>query len=154
MRILLVLLYSSFCLLGCKFNTNRASPSLERNNFNDTAAIVISKNHDDKNRIDTSIQNQNREDTLYNIVEKIIEVKNLVGKINAKSSNQKVSIIINKEADKEFLYYLLQVGVDDELRFQPLYNFYIKKESMEVSYYNTINDSIISLKEWRSKRGW
>ena len=75
-------------------------------------------------------------------------------KINSKSSNQKVSISINKRPDKKFSYYWLQAGVDDGARFQPVYNFYIKKESLEVSYYDAPNDSIISLKEWRDKRGW
>jgi len=65
-----------------------------------------------------------------------------------------VSIIINKRPDKTFLYYWFQVGVDNGLRFQPVYNFYVNKRNLEIKYYNTFDDSIVSLKEWRIKRGW
>lgn len=106
-------------------------------------------------RINNSVMsNYQDDDTLYNIVSVLKEVKALIAKTNSIASNQKVNIIITKRPDKEFLYYWIQAGVDDGLRFQPVYNFYINPKSLIIFYYNTTNDSIIPLSEWRKKRGW
>lgn len=96
----------------------------------------------------------NQEDTLYSIIGNIVEVTKLIKKVNSESPNRKPIIIINKRPNKEFLYYWVQVGIDNGIQFQPVYNFYVKKTNLEVSYYDAPNDSIMSLKKWREKRGW
>lgn len=150
MKILLVLLSCFFCLSASKSKSRNEPPS--------TIGKRQKENHILPKKIDDTIKNTitvyQGEDTLYNIVGRIEEVKGLIKKINSKSSNEKVSIIINKRPDRTFLYYWLQVGVDDGSRFQPVYNFYIIKRNLEIKYYDTSDDSIVSLKEWRRMRGW
>ena len=105
-------------------------------------------------KADTSFKNNPQDDSLYNIIGSLTEVKDFIKKTNSKKSDKKVNIIINQRPDKVFPYYWLQVGVSDQYRFQPVYNFYINDSNLQVNYYDTSTDSIITLKKWRETRGW
>ena len=150
MNTILYLFWLFLNVSACKSkatNENGINKTTENNSKSVNTTDTVKKDNSVKG-------NYQQDDTLYNIISRLKEVKTLVEKTNSKSSNQKVNIIINKKPDKEFLYYWLQAGVDDGSRFQPVYNFYISPKSFEIHYYNTANDSIITLSKWREKRGW
>jgi hypothetical protein len=59
-------------------------------------------------------------------------------------------LIIAKKPDKAEPYYWVQVGNNSGGRFIARYNFFVyKKKGLEVKFYDTMNDSIITLQEWR-----
>jgi hypothetical protein len=102
----------------------------------------------------TNIEKSLGDDTLYALVGKIDEVKKLIETTNKTSLDKKVSVMIAKRPDEKFPYYWVQVGVDDKNRFQPVYNFYVNPKTSDIKFYDTVNDSVITIDEWRKMRGW
>ena len=95
-----------------------------------------------------------QDDSVYNLIESIKEVKDFIKKIDSDSFDHEVNILINQRPGKSFSYYWVQVGVTDKIRFQPVYNFYVNKEK-QILYLNTYkDDTLITLKDWRRTRGW
>lgn len=139
------------CLMVVLFGISCKSNSTDKAR-NDSAMLTTKDTNN--TTINENISNIEKEDTLYSLIGTIDEVKKLIKKTNSKSSNQKVSIIISKKPDSGFAYYWMQVGIDDATRFQPVYNFYIDPKSYAMHYYDTANDSIITLVQWRKLRGW
>lgn len=71
-------------------------------------------------------------------------------KYNDKYGNVSISIIKRPQVD--FKYYWVQVGRDHPERFEPIYNFYISPENLELFYYDPDADTTLTLKQWREKR--
>ena len=51
----------------------------------------------------------------------------------------------NKETD----YFWIQVGFSTSYRFEPIYNFYVSPKNCNVFFYDTTNDSVIKVEDWR-----
>lgn len=124
---------------------------LNLKNNKDTQKVVLANANKDTGKIYRSFLN---DDTLYNMIGRIPEVKALIKKVNSKYRSERVSIMINERPENDFKYYWLQVGIDNDAQFLPVYNFFIKDSSLAVSYFDTSKDSVISLKDWRNNRGW
>jgi hypothetical protein len=103
-------------------------------------------------KVDTSLKIK-QDSNIYKIIKALPEVKGFNNRYNLKKLNKNLNIVINERPDKTFPYYWVQVGVSDQYQFQPIYNFYVKDDS-QVFFYDTINDSIITLKKWRETRGF
>jgi hypothetical protein len=103
--------------------------------------------------VDTFQQNQ-QDEKIYKIIGILPEVKKFNKRYNLKELDKKLNIIINERPDKAFPYYWVQVGVSDQYRFQPVYNFYLNKDDFQINYFDTSTDSVITLKKWRETRGW
>lgn len=103
---------------------------------------------------DKPVGQSSNDDTLYALVGKISEVKNLIASTNKTSPDKKVSIMIAQRPDVKFVYYWMQVGIDDKTRFQPVYNFYINPKTYNVTFYDTAKDSVITIDKWRKTRNW
>ena len=102
-----------------------------------------------ENKLDSLI-----DDSIYNAVFSISEVKKMANKIHKRDSRDKMLAYIMKRPEKGFGYYWIQVGRSDNSRVQPVYNFYLKRYPPDLLFLNTLNDSLITLKYWRQTRGW
>ena len=91
-------------------------------------------------------------DTLNKIIENIAEVKNLVKIVN--SPRDKAEIMFTAKPTPKLPYYWFQAGIDNGGQFLPAYNFLISPKSLKISYYDTSNDTILTLKDWRLRRGF
>lgn len=98
-----------------------------------------------KSGIDTIMENR-----VYQKVSSLIEVKTYSNYIDSISKGEKgVTIITKTKPQNDKKYYWVQVGVNDGFRFTPNYNFYVYPDGMIVKFYDTINDKILNLDEWR-----
>jgi hypothetical protein len=92
--------------------------------------------------------------SLYKIIKSLPEVKNFHKRYDLKKLDKNLRIEITERPDKSFPYFRIEVGVVDQYRFQPVYNFYVK-ENGQIFYLDTVHDdSILTLKNWRRTRGW
>jgi len=139
-----------FVLFSCNTPTARKYTISLKNN-NDTSEIGTPYAYNDSHKV---LHRYLNDDTLYHIINRIPEVKNLIKKINSGILRQRVSIMINERPENTFKYYWLQVGIDNGSQFLPVYNFLVENRTRGVSYFDTSKDSVISLQEWRSNRGW
>lgn len=46
-------------------------------------------------------------------------------------------------------YYWIKVGEDNGMNLVTHFNFYVFPDSMKIMYYDSISDSIMTIKEWR-----
>lgn len=87
---------------------------------------------------------------IFNLPEVQAKQKFIDSLTNHKSG---VSVIIFKTPTQDSPYYWIQVGYNNSFRFDPYYNFYVyPQKGLEIKFLNTMNDSVISLKEWREDK--
>lgn len=91
------------------------------------------------------------ENKVYKLIFDLIETKCYFRKIDSLYQNKAHAIvIIASKPTKEEPYYWVQVGVNDGNRIVPEYNFYVYPKKMKVMFYDTLNDRILTLKQWRN----
>lgn len=142
-KTIVIFLFVCQLSLSCKSNSAKQS-SEDSSQFN--FAKISEK--------DKPVGQSSNDDTLYTLVGKISEVKKLIASTNKTSPDKKVSIMITQRPDVKFVYYWMQVGIDDKIRFQPVYNFYINPKTYNVIFYDTAKDSLITIDKWRKTRNW
>lgn len=107
------------------------------------------------NSLSNNYKIQKKKDSIQNIVINTIynltEIKSYFHKVDSIfKGKMHAKIIIFSNPTKAEPYYWVQVGIDNGLRFDTEYNFYIYvKKNIEVKYYDAFNDKIITLEEWR-----
>ena len=62
-----------------------------------------------------------------------------------------VSIIITRKPDNKNKNYWIQAGYNNQLRFEPYYNFIVNLKDLSVLFYDTLEDRRYTLKEWRKR---
>jgi hypothetical protein len=90
-------------------------------------------------------------DTVLNIISELNEVANLKKRHDI---NGNKSIIIVETPNVNFDYFWVQVGNSNKERFEPLYNFYVTPKNYFMYFLDTLNDTIISIEDWRKTRNW
>lgn len=101
---------------------------------------------------DSTIDKKN-EDKIYKLILEIPEVKERGNYIEMKSNGKRHLQLMIAETPKENKsnYYWIKVGEDNGTNFVTHYNFYIYTSNFEIKYFDTINDTIVSLDIWRKK---
>jgi hypothetical protein len=99
-------------------------------------------------------QNELAKDTVEKIFDKISdlpEIKAYFNRVDSlfKGRDIKAQIILEGEPSASKQYYWMQVGINNQIKFTPEYNFYVYPEKMEVKFLDTMTDRIISLAQWR-----
>jgi hypothetical protein len=143
----------SILVIAIAFSSSLTSACKSRSPQNPVSTI-ISKSDSNGKKITISQTDSTyelRDDSLYKVIEQLAEVRRFIQKINLRGNTQKVQIMITKRPDQNFNFYWIQVGIDDNIRFQPVYNFYVSK-NFQVNFYDTQKDSVISLQKWRSDK--
>ena len=129
---LLILLISFSCNIKRRHTINKSIPT-------STSTLLL--------REDTTLENKAL-DSLFTFP----EVQRLSKIIDSESQlKTSLSMITTHKPEKQKPYYIIQVGYNNNLRFQPFYNFYIYPENFEIKYFNPIKDTLLSLDEWRKQ---
>ena len=61
-----------------------------------------------------------------------------------------VTIWVKQVPDTTLKYYVAQAGYTHPERFEPVYTFYVVPNKLDVLYYDTVTDSLLTLEQWRS----
>lgn len=60
-----------------------------------------------------------------------------------------ITIIVRKKPLHKQDYYWIQAGNNNEIRFEPIYNFYVYLPDLRVAYLDLLSNEAISLENWR-----
>ena|SRR5690348_4727793 len=115
---------------------------------------AVSSKRLNKNLVDKVAINKNDsipDELIYKKVEELPDLKKIIARTDTVN---KVMLLISSRPDKKNQYYWVQIGINNKQRFIPLYNLLFNPKLNEIKYYDPINDTIVSLEEWRKKRGW
>jgi hypothetical protein len=139
------------------FSISLANPNWANKNFQNESAIKffgISKINVDNSifKLIGDTTNKNEEEVVLEKVYKIPEVKKKDHFIDSLTNHKHgISMIILERPNENKLYYVVQVGYNNEIRFEPYYTFYVYKKNFTVKFYDPIPGEIITLKEWRKR---
>ena len=62
-----------------------------------------------------------------------------------------ISIMIIKRPDAKCKYFWVQAGLNNNVRYEPYYNFYVYKSHLEVKFFDPMSNEILSLEQWRGR---
>jgi hypothetical protein len=138
----IILIFLGLCSCGTSVNNTK----------NTTKDSVVIKQRDIVNVVCADNDSVIAVDSVLNIIYELDEVVNLEKRY--KNINGNKSIILSEYPNDDFNYFWVQVGFSNEIRFETIYNFYLTPKNYSVYFYNTENDTIIRLADWRELRGW
>lgn len=99
------------------------------------------------------ISDDSTETLVANIVFNLPEVKERAAYIEKQTDGKRhLKIWISQtthQANSD--YYQVNAGEDNGASLVAHFNFYIHKETFEVKYYDVVNDTIISIADWRKQ---
>lgn len=99
---------------------------------------------------DTTIKNL--DDIVLDKIYKITEVRKKDHFVDSITNHKHgISMIILQRPNAKEPYYVVQVGYNNEIRFEPYYTFYVYKKNLVIKFYDTIPGEIITLEEWRKR---
>jgi hypothetical protein len=112
------------------------------------------KEHNTKNigKNDLRISNE-IEEKITSAILAIPEVQKEAKYIENTSNGERHLIIWIYQTPKKLneKYYWVKAGEDNGDAFSTHFNFFIYPENLEVKFLNTLNDSVVSLDEWRKE---
>ena len=95
-------------------------------------------------------QNSVIEDKIIDTIFKLKEVKQRASYMKKVTNDKRhLSIVINGEPTKEQPYYWIKVWEDNGSSYVTHFNFIVYPNPFEIKYFDAVNDTEISLKEWR-----
>lgn len=140
-----------FILLSLSFDFCNGKAGRTNANEDDTSLANILT--EDVRVINADTLQEDIEQKILDKVEKLPEVKKLELYIDSISNHKRgVSMMIISKPNKEQKYYHIQVGYNGSDRFVVYFNFYVFTKDFEIKYYDAINDSVLSIEEWRKER--
>jgi len=95
-------------------------------------------------------QKKTIEDRIIDTVFKIKEVKQMSNLIKKESKGKHhLLLFTNGEPSKETPYYWIKVWEDNGVTTVTIFDFFVYPKTFKIEYYDTVNDTAISLEEWR-----
>ena|SRR5689334_1633587 len=99
-----------------------------------------------------NVSYSNRENKIIRKILSIPEVKEKNKFIDSLSKHKHgISVIVLKRPIKATDYYWVQAGYNNEIRFEPYYNFYVYGPEMVIKFFDPMTNEVYSLREWRRK---
>jgi len=101
-----------------------------------------------------TIKEEKGDNKIYELILALPEVKeraNHIEEVTKGTAHLRVEIT-ERPKDNNGKYYYVQAGMINELRFEPQFNFLVYTKNFEIKYYDTVNDTIISLYTWRKEK--
>lgn len=98
------------------------------------------------------IKSDKNADEIIDIVWAIPEVKERANYIENKTKGARhlrVEIIETPKENNK--YYLVRVGEINDIAFVTHFNFFVYPDNFEIKYYDTVNDTTLSLSSWRKQ---
>jgi len=103
--------------------------------------------------VDSSGDNNDKENKIFDIVFRLSEVKSLARYLEKKTRGKRHLQMLLAGYDKQNKCYWVKVGEDNGYMFVTSYNFYVYKNPTRIFYLDTSNDKVLSIQEWRQKNG-
>ena len=105
----------------------------------------------------SNAQSKNKQTALENkILDTILslpEVRQEEKMIEQLSKNSRhLSDVIYQRPGKDFNYYWVKVWEDNGGAYATHFNFYVHPNTLEIKFYDAINDKLLDLKTWRKLR--
>ena len=89
-------------------------------------------------------------DSVTDFIAKLPEIRDWTKRVFLVDTNFRVVFMIQSEPTKNSPYYWVQVGILDEIRFNPIYNFYVYVgNGYLIKFYDAGEDKVLSIEEWR-----
>lgn len=99
---------------------------------------------------DTAIKSE--ENLIMEKIYKLPEVRERDHFIDSMTNHKHgISMIILQRPNKSNPYYIVQVGYNNEIRFETNFTFYVYKKNDAIKFYDTESGKVITLNEWRNK---
>ena len=90
------------------------------------------------------------------ILEKVLklpEVKKRSQYVEAVSKGQRhLGAVVYQTPTKESNFYWVKVWEDNDGSSVSHFNFFVNAQTLEIKYFDTINDTLLDLKTWRQRR--
>lgn len=93
------------------------------------------------------------EDKCISLVDTLPEINSLAEEIenNSNEKNHLTIWVAAKPSETKIKYYWVKVGEENRDNITTLLNFYVDPRHEEVLYYDVVNDTLITLEEWRNE---
>jgi hypothetical protein len=117
------LIVSTLSIISCVNNHNKILESIKHSNIDSATTDSI----------------------VYGKIQSVPEVKNL----EKEAIKENIMMMISERPDSDFKYYWVQVGINDTIRFRPVFNFYVAPNNFNILY---LTDSLMTLTEWRKSK--
>jgi hypothetical protein len=93
------------------------------------------------------------EDKILDTVLSLSEVKQEAKKVERLSHDKRhLSDVIYQKPSKDFNYYWVKVWEDNGGAYATHFNFYVQPKTLEIKFYDVVNDKLLDLKTWRILR--
>ena len=153
----LPLLTFLFCsLLSCHQTSKQLDTSNKIDSTNsDTIQTAIIDSTTTTKKADDSNYNETVEDKIIDTIFKLTEVKERAMYIEGKTKGKrhlKVWVVDTPNSPDQ-KYYWIKVGEDNGTNLVTHFDFYVYPDSMRIMYYDTQNDSELTLNKWRKING-
>lgn len=107
--------------------------------------------------LDSSAQSKNKkvalEDKILDTILSLPEVKKEAKRVEQLShSKRHLADVIYQRPAKDFSYYWVKVWEDNGDGYATYFNFYVHPKTLEIKFYDAINDKLLDLKTWRKIR--
>ena len=95
-------------------------------------------------------QDQNEENEVLDLIWAIPEVVQRNEHLKSTNDTLHLEAFVNYTSENlDSNYYWVKVGVFDSVHFATHFNFYVYFNSFDIKYFDTLNDQILSLEQWR-----
>jgi len=92
------------------------------------------------------------ENKIVDSIIKLKEVKQRAKYIERVTNGKRhLSIVVYDTPSKEVPYYWVKAWEDNGSNYVTHFNFYVYPSPFEIKFYDTVDDTMISLKEWRRR---
>ena len=92
------------------------------------------------------------EDKVMKIVFALPEVKELIDQNKSQKNKYPVVGQFRRKPGRNFKYYWVGVGIDDEHMFTTYLHFYVNPKTFAVSYFDVMHMQVIPIEKWRANK--
>jgi len=97
-------------------------------------------------------QNETLEDKIVDTIFRLREVKSMSAKIKRETNGKHhLLVYVDGRPSKEVSYYKIKVWEDNGHTDVTIFEFLVYTNPFEIKYYDSANDSAISLAKWRKR---
>ena len=105
-----------------------------------------------KDVVSKSKESNALEEKIVDTIAKLPECRKRAAYIEKQTNGQRqLRYVIYEEASKEKPYYWVKAWEDNGITYVTHFNFYVYQKPFRIQFYDTVNDKVISLKEWRKQ---
>lgn len=140
---------------GCNLSTKQSNEKQYIDpRITDTISKAVLKSDISTKAADSSLNNQQFEDSIIDTILKLPEIKERAAHIEAQTKGTRsLKIWVDTKPNLPTqLYYWIKVGEDNGTNVVTHFNFHVYPDSMKIMYYDTQSGREMSVREWRAMK--